>query len=352
MSYAFRVPDDTYRALRRVAERRGRTPEEIFAEWVRAQAPTTQMIVTTNVGTASPLIARGSVLAEADVEPGAREAAEWVRFYNQVKGYGVKYWEVGNEYSPITPEIGAHIRDTSSRGWHWMNARDYAAIFRAYARAMKAVDPSIKMAGPVGYFIAPAYEDQSGSWIQTFIGEAGDWVDVLDIHYYENGTSVGEYLAQPAVLGGQLATMRNWIKALRPDRLGKITFGVSEWSNYNDSYPVPDGLFAADLLGVMAQNGVAFANTWDLQSMLRQAPDGSINPTGRYWALYLYANYFGNAMLRTTMGNVSPDRIGAYASLNAAGQLSIAVVNKDPIGDLTLPINLGGYAEVFAKQQA
>lgn len=32
MSFAFHVPDNTYRALRLVAERRGRTPEEIFAE--------------------------------------------------------------------------------------------------------------------------------------------------------------------------------------------------------------------------------------------------------------------------------------------------------------------------------
>ncbi len=38
MSVAFHVPDDTYRALRLVAQRRGRTPEEIFAEWVRAQS--------------------------------------------------------------------------------------------------------------------------------------------------------------------------------------------------------------------------------------------------------------------------------------------------------------------------
>jgi len=38
MSYAFRVPDEAYRALRLVAERQGRTPEDLFEEWVRAQS--------------------------------------------------------------------------------------------------------------------------------------------------------------------------------------------------------------------------------------------------------------------------------------------------------------------------
>jgi len=38
MSYAFRVPDEAYRALRLVAERQGRTPEDLFEEWVCAQS--------------------------------------------------------------------------------------------------------------------------------------------------------------------------------------------------------------------------------------------------------------------------------------------------------------------------
>ncbi len=38
MSYVFRVPDAAYRALRLVAERQGRTPEDLFEEWVRAQS--------------------------------------------------------------------------------------------------------------------------------------------------------------------------------------------------------------------------------------------------------------------------------------------------------------------------
>lgn len=48
MSHVFRVPDETYRALRLVAERQGRTPEDLFEEWVRAQREHTDAIPLTD----------------------------------------------------------------------------------------------------------------------------------------------------------------------------------------------------------------------------------------------------------------------------------------------------------------
>jgi alpha-L-arabinofuranosidase len=67
--------------------------------------------------------------AKGDVEGGAKEAAEWVRYYNKEQGYGVKYWEIGNEtyHHPI------------------MNAEEYAGLVVQYAKAMKQVDPAIQI---------------------------------------------------------------------------------------------------------------------------------------------------------------------------------------------------------------
>src|SRR5690348_12005676 len=50
MSYVFRVPDETYRALRLVAERQGRTPEDLFEEWVRAQSERVDAVPVTDTG--------------------------------------------------------------------------------------------------------------------------------------------------------------------------------------------------------------------------------------------------------------------------------------------------------------
>jgi alpha-L-arabinofuranosidase len=67
--------------------------------------------------------------AKGDVEGGAKEAADWVRYYNKEKGYGVKYWEIGNEtyHHPI------------------MSAEEYAGLVVQYSKAMKQVDPSIQI---------------------------------------------------------------------------------------------------------------------------------------------------------------------------------------------------------------
>lgn len=83
-----------------------------------------------------------------DLEKGAREAADWVAYCNLPAGkhaiadlraahgyrqpWGVKYWELDNET------------------YRWFTAEEYAKAAVTYARAMKAVDPSIRI-GLVSY---------------------------------------------------------------------------------------------------------------------------------------------------------------------------------------------------------
>ena len=58
-------------------------------------------------------------------------AVEWVRYANIKKGYGVKYWMIGNE------------------SWHRQNINSTAEIYARdvvdFSRAMKAVDPTIRI---------------------------------------------------------------------------------------------------------------------------------------------------------------------------------------------------------------
>jgi len=250
-----------------------------LAHWITGLGPQAQIMVDVNVGTGSSLIATGpnQTLQESDVAAGAQEAAAWVRYYNQQQGLHVKYWEVGNELNPYGAEIGVHVRDNSPKGWHWITAGDYATIFHAYARTMKAVDPSIKMAGPVGYL--SAFGDATGktSWIQTFLQQAGDAVDVVDIHFYNHGKSEAQTMAKPADLQSEVDEMRGWLKQSVPQRADQVAFGVSEWGDYDNQYPIGDGLYSADLMGQMAQTGLAFGASWDIGNIM---PDvGQVIPT-------------------------------------------------------------------------
>ena len=67
----------------------------------------------------------------------SKEAAAWVRYANKVKGYNIKQWQIGNELDGEWEESGP------------ISARHYAARYLEYARAMKAVDSTIILHGPL-----------------------------------------------------------------------------------------------------------------------------------------------------------------------------------------------------------
>ncbi len=57
-------------------------------------------------------------------------AVEWVRYANQVRGYGIKYWELGNE---------SYWRGSIAT----LTAAEYTRDVLELSRAMKAIDPAI-----------------------------------------------------------------------------------------------------------------------------------------------------------------------------------------------------------------
>lgn len=66
----------------------------------------------------------------------AQDAADWVRYANITKGYGFKYWEIGNE------NYGTWERDDNNRPH---DPYTYATRAADYITRMKAIDPTIKI---------------------------------------------------------------------------------------------------------------------------------------------------------------------------------------------------------------
>jgi alpha-L-arabinofuranosidase len=102
----------------------------------------------------------------ADKELGAREAAAWVEYCNgdltteggrqraangREKPYNVKYWEMDNEIH------------------RWFSAEEYADTCVMYSKAMKAVDPTIKI-GMISY--CHGYET-----LEMMLERAGEYID-------------------------------------------------------------------------------------------------------------------------------------------------------------------------------
>jgi alpha-L-arabinofuranosidase len=103
----------------------------------------------------------------------AQEAADWLTHYKAL-GKVPGYWEIGNE---------VYIVGSS---WSSMQQQktpsQYAAIFDAYAQALRSVDPSVKV-GMLGCHDSGAFNlCADPSWNKTVLGGVTQKADFLSVH--------------------------------------------------------------------------------------------------------------------------------------------------------------------------
>ena len=112
------------------------------------------VFITANYGTGTP-----------------QQAAAWVQYSNITKGYGFKYWEVGNE------NYGSWEEDNNTRAHDPVT---YATRFKDYYNQMKAVDSTIKVGAVViaGEDSYPNYADEVVTNPRTGATHSG-WTPVL-----------------------------------------------------------------------------------------------------------------------------------------------------------------------------
>lgn len=104
---------------------------------------------------ARELVAEVSVQARLFPDGTPETAAALVRYANIENSYGFKYWEIGNE--PDLYMERENVPNGSDYTPEW-----YSQRYREFYTAMKAVDSSILIAGPV---VIVHWED----WMPTFI---------------------------------------------------------------------------------------------------------------------------------------------------------------------------------------
>ena len=183
----------------------------------------------------------------------AEEAANWVEYVNgdsssqygalrardgHPEPFGVTYWEIGNEI------WGDWVRGHS-------DASTYAANARSYIRAMKAVDPSIKII-VVG--------DEDPEWNRVVLEEIGGEIDMLSIHHYrpkaDDPQGYAALMARPLWYERLYGRVRAMIGEIVPDR--EIGIALNEW---NTTFGVPrqhtmeSALYGARLMNVFERQG-------------------------------------------------------------------------------------------------
>jgi len=228
----------------------------------------------------------------------AKDAAEWVKWANGKHGYGVRYWEIGNELEG-TWEAGHFLPDGSE-----LTAEMYAARFREFAEAMKAEDPDIVFAGPAGSSSSLGFGDE-------LLALAGDQLDVFTWHSYplNTGLSLKEKLDLARSETVDTAKeVREMIKQYQPDRYEDIKLAISEWNMSlagNFEVDMFGAMWTALYVGYMQEAGLLFANQWDLFTHVKEGSLLSMDPgpnrKAQYWAFWMWNHFMGEKQLKSEL---------------------------------------------------
>ena len=319
-----------------------------------ARAINAQAFITLNYGTGT-----------------AQEAADWVRYSNITKGYGFKYWEVGNE-NYGSWETDAHPRPH--------DPYTYATVARDYINAMKAVDPTIKVGvvvttgenSYVNYTDHPALNLRSGQthngWTPVLLStlrSLGVLPDFVIHHRYEQNPGLEDD-------AGLLQSARTWpndaadLRAQLNDYLGEQASSVELVCTENNSVSsdpgkqttsLVNGLYYADSFGQVIQTEFSAFTWWifrngrstgnnnsDLLYGWREYGDYGMvseqnDPHPTYYVSKLVSNFAAEG--DQIVGAASDySLLSAYAARRGSDELSLMVINKSRESSLNASINL------------
>jgi len=286
-------------------------------------------------------------------------AAAWVRYANIKRKYGVKYWEIGNE-GYIDRTVSPH---------------DYARDFVDFAKAMKAVDPTIWVGanGPARAEGTGRHEATKDTlWWKVVFETAGEQIDFVPVHVYSCWQwKTYEFYRDHSP--GYPEAYRDAVSPIEAARLygppglaDRLRVTVTEtnaadwsedgWPKVND---LGHGLVVFDIFGTLLEIGrIENAQLWNTRWVhhdpetpsLWDAMDdmNQLQPTGK--ALAIWGQFLGEQMLEAS----EPKRTRTFATYTPSSKrLAVCMINKDMTArEVTIaPKGLGaGKAQVWRWQ--
>lgn len=258
----------------------------------------------------------------------ATMAAEWVRYSNITKGYGVKYWEIGNEMWHPDKKAGYNL-DT------------IVYIVKKYSNAMKAVDPSIK--------IGVSWKSNE---LQQLINRCGSALDFVTISNYTNGGGK-TYLDYKNA---------NNVDLLKVDENLSLKTVISEfnhadWTNsdWDKSNNTGKGLINFDLIGqILKSSKTEYGLLWNTRWFPKDgvygeykwdAFDNQNSAMPVVQPLALWQQFLKDNLVQISSEDSALVSYAAYD--NSKGELNVFIINKETIyKDIALNITSDyAYAE-------
>jgi hypothetical protein len=300
----------------------------------------------------------------------AQEAADWVRYANITKGYDATYWTIGNENYGNGHYGSAWEADEHAD----KSPKEYATTVLAYANAMKAVDPTIKIGAvltmPGNWPDAIVGAGDQGSWNQEVLTRAGSVIDFVDVHWYPGGATPAETLTKPAQIQDAVQLLRGQLRQYAGDDTGRIGISMTETNVEIGRNTQPGALFLADVYSGLLAQGVFTVHWWNVHNGLGDVTEvaghtdyddygllssGNCNadntvcqpplntPFAPYHALKLVGDLARPGDRFVGTGTDDP-LIGAHAVRRANGDLAVLLVNRDPAETHTVALNYHGFS--------
>jgi alpha-L-arabinofuranosidase len=199
--------------------------------------------------------------------------------YGHKEPYNVKIWDLGNEVDGMPWELGHK------------NAEDYIETAREAAKAMKAVDNSIKLvASGSSWYSQGTWDD----WNRKVITGLGDRIDYLSIHsYWENSPDYYSYMGASAMtFEERIRLTANEIQNVSAIKGYKNPIGISvdEWGafgrNFMNILPIAQSLNSF----IRHADVVKMGNFTMMTSLLSSDPKKGTFKSPLYYTFKLFSN--------------------------------------------------------------
>jgi hypothetical protein len=298
------------------------------------------------------------IVGDVDGGPAtAQTAADMVTYANVTKGYGIRYWEIGNE-----PDLYPGSYD----GGVPLTPAGLCTLYQSYEPAMKAANAAAADGGGAPMtFLGPELSYQyipSADYLTPFLDACKNYVDIVAVHRYPYGggtqpgvpgTSIRGALTDVSAFRARVASLQSIVAThARPGTPLAITEANLSF-DYQESAYTPAaapaepttfyaGLWTADILGASLETGLWTLAFWDIgdrstaPSVLGFLQSGQ--PVPAYYTMQMIsANFRGTTVVPAGV----PQGFSIYASYDpGAATTAVFVLNKTaPAGNLAIAID-------------
>lgn len=280
------------------------------------------------------------------------QALDMMRLVNEDRGYGVKYWSIGNEPNLYAPSRGFTEWDTVYFNQRW----------REFAEAMKAADPEILLIGPdlSQYTAVDANnpKDANGrDWMREFLRANGDLVDMVAIHRYPfpaSGTNPNPTIEELRQNSPEWDAIIPHLRQVIQDEVGRdLPVAVMEvnsnWSNTLGGEATPDSFYNAiwwaDSLGRMIQQDVDMVAYFVIAHSRGGAGLLALSAPNPTFYVYKMYQQFGAEKLHASSGTAD---VSIFAARRDDGAVTLMMVNRGP-DEVAVPLQVDGYAGSSAE---